>query len=228
MHEEVRHSSCCVRIHNYIGNSKYHHVQIFSFKGAVLVDEMKLSPKIRFDKNKFEFIGFTDLSKYTPENQRKEKGDHALVLLFQPYQGRWIQSIGAFLSKDAASGHVLTQIIMEATILLENAGFYVDSVTADGAQPNRGVWTALGVKPGKPYCTHFVDPTRKLYFFSDFPHLIKCMWHHLLAQKNIKVSNYEREWLCRLIVFINTLLYNFSDTRRNGQFEILGNRFNTR
>jgi len=34
-------------------------------------------------------------------------GDHALVFMYQPYQGSWIQSIGAFLNKGAAPNHVL-------------------------------------------------------------------------------------------------------------------------
>jgi len=41
-------------------------------------------------------------------------GDHALVFMYQPYQGAWIQTIGAFLSKGAALNKVLEKCIVEA------------------------------------------------------------------------------------------------------------------
>jgi hypothetical protein len=68
---------------------------------------MKISPQVKFDRSNMEFVGFTNLGKYTPENQRKQRGDHALVLLFQPFQGKWIQAVGAFLSRGCATGNVL-------------------------------------------------------------------------------------------------------------------------
>lgn len=65
---------------------------------------------MKFDRNQMKFIGFTDLGKYTPEEQRKKQGDHALVLLYQPFRGKWIQPIAAFLSHGCATGDVLAQI----------------------------------------------------------------------------------------------------------------------
>lgn len=64
-------------------------------------------------------IGFTDLVDYTPADQVDKEGNHALVLIFQPFQGNYIQSIAAFLSRGAAFGTVLYKIIMEAIFLLE-------------------------------------------------------------------------------------------------------------
>lgn len=61
-----------------------------------------------------------NLGDYTPENDQNKLGDRALVLLFQPYCGKWFQTIGAFLGSEAVSGKVLEKIIMEAVILLEN------------------------------------------------------------------------------------------------------------
>jgi hypothetical protein len=93
---------------------------------------MKLSPKVQFNKNTFSFTGFTDLGKYTPVGQENQPGDHALVFLFQTFQGSEIQSVGAFLSRNAATGDVLAQILLEGIVLLENAGFFVDAVVSDG------------------------------------------------------------------------------------------------
>lgn len=148
---------------------------------------MKLSPKIQFDKNKMAFVGFTDLGKYTPVDQVNEPGDHALVFLFQPFQGHEIQAIGSFLSRNAATGHVLVQILLEAIVLLENAGFFVDVVVSDGAQWNRRMWKLFGVTSKKPYCPHVVDETRSLYFVSDFPHLIKNLWQWIVGRDHVQV-----------------------------------------
>lgn len=157
--------------------------------GVLLLDEVKLSPQVKFDKHQFEVIGFTDLGKYTPDDQADKEGDHALVLLYQPFQGQWIQSIAAFLSRGAVTGHVLTQLVMEAVVLIENSSFFVDGIVTDGAQWNRGMWTEFNVTPEKPYCTHFVDESRNLYFFSDFPHLIKCLWTRIVNKKAINVND---------------------------------------
>lgn len=118
---------------------------------------MKLSPKIRFDKNTFKFIGFTDIGRYMPEQQKDQHGDYSLVFLYQPFQGSWIQSIACFLSKGAANGHVLTQLVMESVVLIENTGFFVDAIVTDGAQWNRGMWTEYGITTSNPSCQHVVD-----------------------------------------------------------------------
>ncbi len=62
--------------------------------GVLLLDEMKLKAGLSFNKSDLKVIGFTDLGKYTPETQKAELGDHALVIMFQPFQGKWVQSIG--------------------------------------------------------------------------------------------------------------------------------------
>lgn len=84
------------------------------FTGVILVDEMALQPKISFDPATYELAGFTNLAEYTPEAKKTTGGDHALVLLFQPIQGKWLQAIGCFLSQGAASGDILHKILMEA------------------------------------------------------------------------------------------------------------------
>lgn len=157
---------------------------------------MKLAPSIKFDKNKLEFIGFTDIGKYTLEEQKDKPGDHALVILYQPFQGSWIQAIGAFLSLNAASGHVLSQIILEAVVSVENSVFFVDCVTTDGASWNRNMWQRFGVTEEKPYCQHMMDDERRLYFVSDFCHLIKNLWQWIVNKRFIVAS------------FISSALYN--------------------
>lgn len=77
------------------------------FVGTLVLDEIKLSEAISFDSSTLSFTGFTDLGKYTPANQRNVRGDHALVFMFQPFRGKWVQCVGAFLSKGFANSTLL-------------------------------------------------------------------------------------------------------------------------
>ena len=146
-----------------------------SILGCLLVDEMNLKETYEFDKSTYKIIGFTDLGQHTPEKQKNELGNHALVIMYQPFSGRWIQPLGSFLSRGAASGTVLHQILTEAIILTENTGFRVNSVTTDGATWNRNMWAKFGVTEENISVEHITDPDRRLWFLSDFPHLIKNM-----------------------------------------------------
>lgn len=65
---------------------------------------MSISQGVNFDTENLSVMGFTDLGEYTPDHQRTERADHALVLMFQPFRGKWVQNIAAFLSKGAANG----------------------------------------------------------------------------------------------------------------------------
>lgn len=67
---------------------------LFILTGTLVLDEMQLSEGVNFDRNDMLFKGFTDLNKYTPEDQKNQRLDHALVFLFQPFRGKWIQIMG--------------------------------------------------------------------------------------------------------------------------------------
>lgn len=93
--------------------------------------------------------------------------------MFQPFKGKWVQTLGCFLSSGSASGTVLHQLIMECIILAEKSGFKIDAVASDGASWNRSMWDKFGVTEAEVSIPHIIDPERRLWFFSDFPHLIK-------------------------------------------------------
>ncbi|OXU16291.1 hypothetical protein TSAR_013394 [Trichomalopsis sarcophagae] len=67
--------------------------------------------------------GFTNLDKHTPKNQQGQNGNHALVIMFQPFKGQWVQSL----------------------VLAERAGLKVDGIANDGASWNRAMWDHFGV-----------------------------------------------------------------------------------
>lgn len=83
---------------------------------------MKLSKTLYFNRTNLKVEGFVDLGQYTSEEQKRKQGDHALVLMFQPFKGTWIQSLACFLSVGNTSAPILHKIIMECIILTEQSG----------------------------------------------------------------------------------------------------------
>ncbi|KAH9366056.1 hypothetical protein HPB48_007886 [Haemaphysalis longicornis] len=128
--------------------------------GGIVFDEMKLSE--HFSVNAAGAVeGFVDLGKFTPEDKITTPADHGMVMLFQLFQD------------------MLSKLLLEAIILAEQAGLFVDFVSCDGASWNRSMWKSFGIgaSSGRITCkaTHPVDPTRELHFRSDFPHFVKCV-----------------------------------------------------
>ncbi|KAK3910722.1 DNA transposase, partial [Frankliniella fusca] len=166
--------------------------------GCLLLDEMQLDALLTYRADLCKVHGFVDLGKYTPSEQREKQGDHGLVLMFQPFKGQWVQTLGAFLSSAAVPGHILRKMIVEAIVLLYNQGFTVDIVTTDGARWNRAMWKLAGVNITSSCTEHPGDKNKKLWFASDFPHLVKTMWTRVVSRKEmslpdgvIKLSHWE-------------------------------------
>lgn len=91
--------------------------------------------------------------------------------MFQPFKGKWVQTLGCFLSKGSATGTILHEIMPEAIILAENAGLKVDGIACDGASWNRTMCDKFGVKEEKVSVQHPVDSDRPLldvFRFSTF------------------------------------------------------------
>lgn len=133
--------------------------------GVLLLDEMKVSKALAFNRSNLQVEGFTNLGKYTPKQQIGKKGDHALVFMFQPFKGKWVQTLGCFLSTGCASGTILHQLVMECIILAEKSGLKIDAVASDGASWNRSMWDKFGVTEEEVSIPHIVDPERRLWFF---------------------------------------------------------------
>ena len=63
---------------------------------------------------------------------------------------------------------------LEATRILEEIGFKVCVFTSDGASPNRKFYKLLLTDDDDNiYWTNSTYSSRKIYFISDIPHLIK-------------------------------------------------------
>lgn len=74
---------------------------------TLLLDEIKVSEQMVFDKKTLKINDFTDLEKYIPGHQKTIRGNHKLVIIFQPFRGKWVQAVSCFLSKGAANSSVL-------------------------------------------------------------------------------------------------------------------------
>ncbi|KAK9874280.1 hypothetical protein WA026_002632 [Henosepilachna vigintioctopunctata] len=94
-------------------------MEVYMKRGILSVDEIALSEGVAINRKTLQLEGFVDLGDYTPEQLRHTRADHALVFMFQPFQGKWVQVVGLFLSKDSVTSEILQKLLMECTILLE-------------------------------------------------------------------------------------------------------------
>ena len=52
---------------------------------------MSIAQALSLDRQTMTYKGFVDLGKYTPQHLKNERADHALVFMFQPFRGAWVQ-----------------------------------------------------------------------------------------------------------------------------------------
>lgn len=69
------------------------HMTELELHGGLVIDEMKLSESISLQPSGHA-EGFVDLGPYTTDNQKGVPADHGMVLLFQPFRGKWTQILG--------------------------------------------------------------------------------------------------------------------------------------
>ncbi|KAG8192301.1 hypothetical protein JTE90_002123 [Oedothorax gibbosus] len=155
--------------------------------GNLLFDELKLSENLKMDSNGV-VQGYVNYGPdLTPDSEMNLICNHGLVLLFQPFRGDWVQIIGVFGTHQNVKADHLSKILIEAVILCENAGLFVDVITGDGATWNRAMWRKFGIGQSKEgivkyKVVHPCDSARNLHFISDFPHLLKCLRNRFLSK----------------------------------------------
>ncbi|KAH7953411.1 hypothetical protein HPB49_007990 [Dermacentor silvarum] len=168
----------------------------FSRHGTLLMDEMQVRQCKRFNSRTLTYDGFVDQGEQSMESP--DLADHALVLMFCPFTDSYAQPVAVFASKNATRGTVLCQLLLQAIVLLEEAGAIIDGVVCDGASTNRTMSKHLGVsgdmEKGKHFFEHPLDAERNVYVFSDVPHLFKCIRNRLLKQKYLKVNGKWVKW----------------------------------
>lgn len=145
---------------------------------------------------------FVDLGMFTADDMKHTCCDHGLVIMFQPFVGKWQQIIGVFASRGHVRGNLLAKIILEDIILSEKSGLFVDFVTSDGAVWNRSMWKQFGLSASSCKVKHPYDTSREIHFISDFPHLLKCVRNSLIStgfrlpQGEVRIEHIEAAWKC--------------------------------
>ncbi|CAL1672102.1 unnamed protein product [Lasius platythorax] len=122
-----------------------------------------------------------------------EKANTGLVFMFQPLADNYTQPIAVFAFRGPVKGVELAKLVTKALILLENFGAVMHGIVSDGAQTNRKMWSEFGVcgkiDNFKNWFTLPVNDERKIFVFSDTPHLIKCVRNRLCSkQKQLRVD----------------------------------------
>ena len=148
------------------------------------LDEMKIQSKLVFDKRSNELIGFVDLGD-EHVNEALASGDelatHALVFLIRGVATDLKYTLGYFLTKDVTSYQIMS-LFWKAVCVLEVAcNLWICAAVSDGASPNRRCYelhAGISDNPGVPgeivhSTVNLFCPSRKIYFFSDAPHLVK-------------------------------------------------------
>lgn len=79
-------------------------------------------------------------------------------------------------------------------MLLENAGSKIHGIVADGGKPNRKMWSEMGCsgqmnEEFKNWFPHPMSQKRKVFLFSDAPHLMKTIRNRLESSGQLKVIN---------------------------------------
>lgn len=161
-------------------------------RGILMFDEIQISKNVDFRVDTGKMVGFVDFGDNTTEEHTYKEGDHALVFLFQPHMGGWVQAIGCFCSAATTPCAVLAKLILQAIILLENCGAKVDGLVCDGVSTNRAALASFGFNGSKDKLVNRMvnpcDDKRFIYFFCDMPHLLKTIRNNLLSKKQFLVS----------------------------------------
>lgn len=122
-----------------------------------------------------------------------DQATHGLVVMFQPIADKKPQPIAVFASKDPIHGDELAKIMVKGIVYMENCGAKIHGIIADGAATNAKMWSLLGINGAmegtKTYFTHPLDDERKIFVFSDMPHVTKCIRNRLHTKKQLRVSN---------------------------------------
>lgn len=100
--------------------------------GCLMGDEVHLVKGVKFDSCRLVWDGVVNYGSDFPDIPADSLEDHALVLIFRPYQLPWIQPIASFATNGAASVPVLQNIAIKAITSLYTKGAIVKNVVCDG------------------------------------------------------------------------------------------------
>lgn len=116
-----------------------------------MLEEMKASDAT---KQNLRILNLTNFDDDTIKGAKGISNTNALAFIFRSFKGNWVQNIAAFYSTDCASNKVLSHLIIECVILLENNGIYIDVVTSDDDAWIKKLLELFGVEKCHVSCDH--------------------------------------------------------------------------
>lgn len=172
--------------------------------GILVFDEMRVRKEMRVHSKSMSYVGFSEFGDGAETSD--DLADHGLVFAFRTFGDQYSQLIAAFASKGPTKGAMLAQLVLKAVFMLEEAGALVDAVVCDGAASNRYMWKEFGVSSNlnctKSSFTHPANEKRRIFVFSDAPHLMKCVRNRLRSQKvlnfyggHVQWSHYDKQFV---------------------------------
>lgn len=161
--------------------------------GVLLLDEINLRKSISVCSRNLTYSGLTDFGSDGPTaSDINNQATHGLVIMFQPIADTYTQPIAVFASQNPVLGDELAKLVVKAIAYVENCGALIHGVISDGAKTNKRMATILGVSgtldSPQPSFTHPLDDGRKVFVFSDAPHLVKNIRNRLYNKRRLKVS----------------------------------------
>lgn len=175
--------------------------QYFDIQRYVVLsfDEMKIQSKLVFDKHSNELIGFVDLGEEELNMSSSGSSDlasHALLFFVRGAATDLKYALAYFLTKDVTSYQIMPLFWKAVSVLELVCNRWVCAAVCDGASPNR-LFYKLHADLAEPdhgdvitCTTNLFTPTRKIYFFSDAPHLIKTTRNCLFNSGSGKRTRY--------------------------------------
>ncbi|XP_072750434.1 DNA transposase THAP9 isoform X9 [Anoplolepis gracilipes] len=157
--------------------------------GLLLIDEISLQESISVNSSNLTYKGLIDFGK--DGKKAKSLDEKATSGLFQLLADNYTQPIAVFASRGPVKGVELAKLVIQAIFFLENAGVLVHGIISNGkldagAETNQKMWSELGVCGKmdnlKNWFTHPVNNERKVFAFSDTPHLIKCIRNRVCSK----------------------------------------------
>ena len=160
----------------------------------IAVDEIGTRKGLLLDSNTMTYKVVEDFGDGAINTNVKEQADHGLVLLLQPLAADFDQPFAVFSSKGPTNGLTLARILIEAIVMLEQAGARIHGIVSDGASPNRKFWSEMGCSGKrenlKNWFCHPTEPDRKVFLFLDTPHLIKTVRNRFFSKGELRVSTF--------------------------------------
>ena len=163
-----------------------------------MFDEMKIKSGLVFSRSTGTIIGFTELGQISDEIDSLERSlqkdrkkvrplaTHVLAIMIRGFFNHFNLPIGFYATR-SATAEQLFAIIWEAVGVMEMVGFNVHAFVCDGASANRKFFNMHKLKDGSNVSSDGVvywahnrfAPGRKIYFYSDVPHLLKTLRNNL-------------------------------------------------